>query len=116
MTHPDLDMITRYFHIVCCENKRFGNDDVIYVFPQTWPNTGGGLAEPGYCYGQAFMEQYTTVIYSKKYRKAQVWFDDKFGYTIDGLTDRFWEDLNAQRMRDKGHAKYYAINDNNTRR
>ena len=111
MILPNLSMITNHFHIVCCNNKHNNSDDVIYVFPQTWPNTGGGFAEPGYCYGQAFTEQYTTVIFSKKYGKAQVWFDNRLGYVVESLTDRFWNDLNAQQMKDKGHSKYYAISD-----
>ena len=114
MIHPDLTMITHRFHIECCVSNHHNNDDIIYVFPQTWPNTGGGMAEFGYCYGQAFTEQYTTVIYSKKRGKAQVWFDNQLGYNINGLTDRFWNDLNAQSMRDRGHSRYYAINDNAT--
>jgi hypothetical protein len=104
-------MITHHFHIECCENNHHNRDDTIYVFPQTWPNTGGGMAEPGYCYGQAFVQQYTTVIFSKKYGKAQVWFDNQLGYTVSPLTDRFWNDLNMQLMKDKGHARHYAISD-----
>ena len=110
MIHPDLTMITYHFHIDCCNNNHHNSDDVIYVFPQTWPNTGGGMAEFGYVYGQMFMEQYTTVIYSKKHGKAQVWFDNQLGYTINRLTDRFWEDLSKQRMKNRGHSRYYEIN------
>ena len=112
MTHPDLSMIIYHFHNECCSGDQHNRDTELYVFPQTWPNTGGGLAEPGYCYGQAFIKEYTTVIYSSRRDVAQVWFNNSLGYTVNGLTDRFWDDLNNRDMKNKGHRKHYVINDN----
>ena len=113
MIRPDLTLIMTKFHDQCCDADPHNSDTEVYVFPQSWPNTGGGLAEPGYCYGQAFTRQYTTVIISERHDVAQVYFDNTLGYTIHGLTDRFWIDLGCHTMRDKGRSRYYAINDSN---
>jgi len=114
MTIPDLTPIAFKFGEECCNGNHQNRDTEIYVFPQDWPNTGGGMAEYGYVYGQMFVREYTVVIYSMLMDKAMVWFDGKLGYTINGLTDRFWEDLYNQEMKNRGHARYYAINDNAT--
>ena len=66
-----------------------------YVFPQTWPNTGGGFSEPGYCYGDAMTKQYTTVLISHKYDVAMVSFGDKPAYIVTEASKkpRFQYDL-----------------------
>lgn len=107
LVHPDLTMIETKFaaHI----GQHNIQDVEIYMFPQDWANTGGGLAEPGYCYGQMFIQQYTTVILSRKHHIAMVWFDNVLGYIVTDIRDRFWNDLKNMRMKDRGHSHYYNI-------
>lgn len=102
---PDIEKLKREFSTVAGINI----DRIeVYMFPQTWPNTGCGFAEPGYCYGQAFTSEYTTVLIYRIYKKcadpdgynrmiatviACVCFGDKIAYTLDDPNDSFWGDL-----------------------
>ena len=104
---PDLETINRHF--LSLIGNPTNADIRLYVFPQDWPNTGGGCAMPGCCYGQAFVTEYTTVIFSRRYNLATVWFNNQYGYSIHGLTNRFWDDLFERDMKNKGHASYYSI-------
>ncbi len=81
--------------------ERYIPDVDAYVFPQTWPNTGGGLAEPGYVYGQAITKQYTTVIVSHNHNMAMVAFGNKPAYIVDDLNEKFMSDLRTQNMAGK---------------
>lgn len=70
-----------------------------YVFPQDWPNTGGGFAEPGYVYGQAFTKEYTTVMFCGSL--AFVAFGNKPAYVINYPNEAFMNDFNAKNMKSK---------------
>lgn len=79
-------------------NDRYIPDNEIYVFPQTWPNTGGGFSQPGYAYGDAFTKEYTTVIINRNDNAAMVSFGNKPAYSVCPIPQRFWDDLNKKRM------------------
>ncbi len=71
-----------------------------YVFPQWWPNTGGGFAEPGYAYGDAFTKEYTTVMFDN-YHHALVAFGIRPAYLITNPNKAFMDDFCAKNMKSK---------------
>ena len=75
--------------------ERYIPDIDASVFSQTWPNTGGGFAEPGYCYGDAMTKQYTTVLISHNYHLAMVFFGNRPAYVVTHIDNKpkFMEDL-----------------------
>ena len=95
--YPDLEWLTRVFrkHRIECheEGAPFLEDTSVYIFPQWWPNTGGGFAQSGYMYGQAMIKQHTTVILSDSDCVAMVCFDNQPAYFVDGIFGQFYEDL-----------------------
>ena len=80
----------------------------VHVFPQIWPNTGGGFATPGYCYGQSFIKQYTTVFISTTQNVAMVFFGNRPAYIIQNPNQKFVDDFNRKQMKSKYEAlKHY---------
>ena len=77
-TYPDLQLLEHIFDQYVVENtspdETYIPDVEAYVFPQTWPNTGGGLAQRGYMYGQAFTTEYTTVFINRRKQLGMVAF------------------------------------------
>lgn len=97
---PDLEKLKKEFSTVAGIS---GNRIEVYMFPQTWPNTGCGFAQPGYCYGQAFTSDYTVVLIFRRmqssgtgiieHNKCCVCFGDRVAYILDDPNDKFWGDL-----------------------
>lgn len=112
MRYPNLELLEYIFNQhrmeVLKENITFIPDVNIQVFSQMWPNTGGGFACPGYCYGDAMTRQYTTVLYSENQNIAMVCFDNKPAYLIDDLSEEFWEDLDQRNMKPLGRSDFYG--------
>lgn len=80
----------------------------LFVFPQVWPNTGGGFAEPGYAYGQAMTKEYTTVMLDTDMNVAMVAFGNRPAYIIKNPNQTFVDDFNKKNMKSKYEAmKYY---------
>jgi hypothetical protein len=79
-------------------NTRYIPDNDCFVFPQTWPNTGGGFARKGFCYGQAMTTEYTTVIINRQDNAALVCFGNRPAYFVKPITDRFMHDLKNHNM------------------
>ena len=86
---------------------RYIPDVDTYMFPQVWPNTGGGFAEPGGVYGQAFIKEYTTVLVSHNHNMAMVAFGDKPAYIVDDLTEKFMSDLRTHSMASVHESRVY---------
>lgn len=109
--YPDLEWLSRVFNqirIKCHEaNTLYLDDATINVFPQTWANTGGGLAEPGYCYGAAMTTQLTTVIHSDSDGVAMVCFGNQPAYFVDGIFGVFYNDLDKRNMCGMKDYHYY---------
>lgn len=105
-TYPNLELLEYIFRQKIPPYDKQLRDVDIYVFPQKWPNTGGGTAEAGYLYGQAFTTQYTTVLVSEPCDIAMICFDDMPAYMVTPLTPPFWEDL--ARMNMKGLARRHT--------
>jgi len=94
-------MMEDYKSITGCKE----NDSLlIYSFMQTWPNTGGGFAEPGYVYGQAFTDQRTTVIMAENEGTSVVFFDGTPAYVVSLATDVFVDDINSKKIVSVGAA------------
>lgn len=75
-----------------------------YVFPQMWPNTGGGFAKPGCVYGQSFIKEYTTVLMDMKWNIAMVCFGNVPAYMIRNPNQEFVDDFNKKQMKTKYEA------------
>lgn len=78
-------------------------DMEVYVFPQVWPTTAGGFAEPGTVAGQAFTRQYTTVLFCGDF--AMVSFGDRPAYMVSKPTKAFMEDFKAMNMKSKAESE-----------
>lgn len=102
MKYPNVEALDRTFQEYIARihdpAQRFIPDDEVYVFPQVWPNAGGGFAQPGYMYGQATTKQYTVVIINKNENAAMVAFDDQPAYYVNPITRPFMRDLSDRRM------------------
>lgn len=102
MIYPNIEQMERVFNEELLTGRSMDDplipDNEIYVFPQTWPNTGGGLAKPGYVYGQAFTTEYTTVIVNRSDSAAMVSFGNQPAYLVRPMTQRFLDDLNNKKM------------------
>jgi len=110
LTIPNIELLNYIFYQRIAEIKKqgynFGQADQIYMFPQTWPNTGGGFAEPGYCYGQTMTSEYTTVLIDSEENMAMVCFGEKPAYIVS-LSQCFMDDVKAHRVKGKHEAKKY---------
>lgn len=96
---PDLEKLKKKF------SAHIGGTDKIevYMFPQTWPNTGCGFAKSDNCYGQAFTSEYTVVLICRQFQysedrliehdKCCVCFGDRIAYMLEDPKDKFWGDL-----------------------
>lgn len=87
-------------------------DIALDAFPQLWPNTAGGFDQGGFS-GQAFTEQYTTVI-SKIFETPDseeysyifgVFFGNDLAYLVAQPNEVFYQDLNSRSMKSMGQAK-----------
>ena len=100
--YPNIGLIEYIFQKELYErhdpDKVFIPDDDVYMFPQVWPNTGGGFAENGFCYGDAMTKEYTTVIVNRTDNAAIVAFGNKCAYFVKPITARFIDDLQHHRM------------------
>ena len=108
LKYPNLDTLDTYFRKQI-ENKFHENSTVhASMFVQVWPNT----ASPGTMAGQAFTEDYTTVLLDRKHDLAMVAFGDQPGYYVEHChtNDEFIKDLQYRSMKDCGRApkKYGA--------
>ena len=102
--YPNLPLLEYIFNsTVKYDNKNPNNIDA-YVFPQTWPNTGGGFAEPGCCYGQAFTKEYTTVFFDMNANVVMVAFGNRPAYVIQNPNQTFVDDFNKKNMKSKHEA------------
>ena len=112
--YPNLQLLEYIFNsTVKYDNKNPSNIDA-YVFPQIWPNTGGGFAEPGYAYGQAMTKEYTTVLLDLNINVAMVAFGNRPAYIIQNPNQTFVDDFNKKNMKSKYEAlKCYKENNNN---
>ena len=116
--YPNIQLLDYIFR----ENieKCFGplnkfQDIDVYVFPQTWPNTGGGFAQPGVVYGQSFIKEYTTVLFDLSLNIAMVAFGNRPAYFIENPNQEFVDDFNRKLMKTKYEAqKHYKENKDET--
>jgi len=106
VTYPNLELLQyrfeQYLFNIRNHNKvekpYYRGNTHIYVFPQTWPNTGGGFARKGAVYGQSMTQQYTTVVVNEGEQSALVCFDNDPAYWVSSLTKSFWNDLRHHSM------------------
>lgn len=79
------------------------------MFPQSWPNTGGGFAEPIMMYGQAFTTEITTVMKLRTYDTDEVYYAVFFGnkpaYIVNDADERFLTDLKNRDIKSKYEAQ-----------
>ena len=112
--YPNIDFLVSIFNKRRLARHREGkwpqNNIGVYVFPQWWPNTGGGFSEPGYFYGDAMTQQHTTVIIDESDGLAMVSFDNTPAYLVEGLYDVFSNDVSTCRIRGVSQTKAY-VND-----
>lgn len=106
---PNIELLDYIFqqHILnkADPEKTYIPDVDAFVFPQVWPNTGGGFSEPGFVYGCAMTKQYTTVLVSHNQNMAMVCFGNKPAYIVDDLNEKFMSDLRTQNMASKYESK-----------
>lgn len=102
MAYPNLGLLEYRFNEVLLSehdsSKRFIPDCDVFMFPQTWPNTGGGFARKGYFYGDAMTRQYTTVLINHHENVAMVCFGDRPAYFVKPVPSTFYDDLKKQSM------------------
>ena len=88
--YPNLPLINeRCLNILGLDSHK---NLVAQVFIQSWPNTAGGF-ENGGISGQAFIQQYTTVMW---YEPEDVWivcFDNTPAYVVMDPPEVFFQDL-----------------------
>lgn len=76
--------------------KIYDTDYTIYMFEQTWGSTALGFPGVG---GSAMTEATTYVLIPKKEADcAHVYFGSQFAYKVNGLTQKFMDDLNNHSM------------------
>jgi len=78
------------------------------VFMQSWPNTAGGFDAPGYCSGQAFINEYTTVVNFVEMDIFAVFFGNRAAYIIKTPEKSFYDDLLNRDMVNVGDCYKYA--------
>lgn len=109
--YPNIELLDYIFQTEVLKHhdpkERYIPDTDAYVFPQVWPNTGGGFCEPGFVYGQALTKQYTTVLINRNSDVAMVAFGNKPAYFVDELTEKFMSDLRMHSMARKYDANIY---------
>lgn len=116
--YPDIKLINYIFVKRLVRNnlvdKNYSYPGDAYMFPQVWPNTGGGFAEPGYCYGQAMTKEYTTVMFDYDASIAMVFFGERYAYEVCNPLDNkaFMDDLMFHRMKSQYESKKYEENKN----
>ena len=103
-----LEYITTKF-LLCNHDssKRFIPDYDVYVFPQTWPNTGGGMARKGFFYGSAMTKEYTTVLINHNEDAAVVCFSNRPAYMVKPIPQAFFLDLANHDMQGVDHTERY---------
>ena len=103
--YPNLQLLEYIFRQSLRQVEETGTNEIdAFVFPQTWPNTGGGFAKPGYCYGQAFTKEYTTVFLDMNANVAMVAFGNRPAYVIQNPNQTFVDDFNKKNMKSKHEA------------
>lgn len=103
--YPNLQLLEYIFRWSLRQVEETGTNEIdAYVFPQWWPNTGGGFAEPGYVYGQAFTKEYTTVMFDNHHH-ALVAFGNRPAYLITNPNKAFMDDFNTRSMKSKHDAE-----------
>ena len=112
MRYPNLELIEYIFDQTMTElypeivEKNVFRSHQIEVFPQTWANTATGFDSPGTVSGQAFTDEYTTVVRGKYTDKKMsnykeiygVFFGNRFAYAIDDPPKVFFKDLEERHM------------------
>ncbi len=81
------------------------------VFLQTWPTTAGGFTAEGAVAGQAFTDEYTTVITAQRYERdasgawsssghliCAVFFGSKWAYAVIDPKEAFLQDMKERNM------------------
>lgn len=107
--YPNLPLIEERSKITLALAKELPYDaDALFeckVFRQTWPNTAGGFSKPDCMAGQAFTNQYTTVMHEHKTNNYLIFFGNEYAYRVYTPTSRFYEDLARCQMANSGDAK-----------
>lgn len=102
--YPNLQLLEYIFLTTVKRDRKNASNINAYVFPQIWPNTGGGFAEPGYCYGQAMTKEYTSVFLDMDTNVAMVAFGNRPAYIIENPNQEFVDDFNRKSMKSKHEA------------
>lgn len=104
--YPNLQLLAYIFRnslaLVGTEDIREETIDA-HVFPQVWPNTGGGFAKPGYMYGQSMTKEYTTVLFYQDF--AMVCFGNRPAYLINHPNKTFMQDFALKNMKSAYHSE-----------
>lgn len=91
----------------------------IDTFMQTWANTSTGFDMEGYCSGQAFTEEYTTVcemswnnrinnkLIVSKDKIYGVFFGNNLAYMLINPNDVFFYDLKNRNMKSQRYSSEY---------
>lgn len=113
--YPNLQLLEYIFRQTVRERielkEPYFPDIDAFVFPQVWPNTGGGFAEPGCCYGQAMTKEYTSVLFDMTNNFAMVSFGNKPAYAIHNPNQEFVDDFNKKNMKSKYNALHCYLNE-----
>ena len=125
MTYPNYELIEYICRVELrkCEIKypRFK----MWTFSQTWGSTATGFDRSGMLSGQAFTDEYTTVVEAIGYYKSStsvnvtvadtkfyfVFFGNKFAYMIVNPNEEFFKDLKNMDMKSVGKFKSYISGD-----
>lgn len=100
--YPNLDKLSEVVDGII-QNKHYPDTLDIYVFPQLWGSSLGGIDvnEKGQSLisESVITKQYTTVFIAGNFEVAFVFFEEKLAYTIEKPNDIFTKDLKRQAMK-----------------
>lgn len=128
-SYPNLELIEYKCKIAAFELHKNTLKDAIFTkfkidtFMQTWGDTATGFdADEGYCAGQAFTDEYTTVCemsWCKRDKEKRwvdipdriygVFFGNRMAYMFTNPNEKFFDDLKNRNMKSQRYAlKEYA--------
>ena len=94
----------------CQENKVYGDDIEVYMFPQMWSSTALGFDGFDGFAGQAITKAQTTVLWSEYRSIAWVAFAGRLAYKIDKPNTVFFLDVYGRNMKGQSKAGSYQRN------
>ncbi len=88
--------------------------ELVAMFPQSWPNTGGGFCHFGGVYGQAFTSSYTTVLMNTTTGEHGIYFGGRYAYSASASSRSLRNDIMSQNLVGQRDGNKYMSDANET--